>query len=126
MIVAPILPRISEELGIPVASLGTLATAYAVSVGVFALVTGPISDRVGRRRVLIGGALVLTIALVLHGLARSFGSLLLVRSFAGAGGGALSGAAVAFVGDYFPSNRRGWANGWIMSGIAAPPVAATT
>jgi predicted MFS family arabinose efflux permease len=30
----------------------------------------------------------------------------------------LSGAAVAFVGDYFPYERRGWANGWVMSGIA--------
>lgn len=123
MIVAPILPRISEELGVPVASLGTLATAYAVSVGLFALVTGPISDRVGRRRILIWGSLVLTVALVLHGVVRSFGSLLLVRSLAGAGGGALSGAAVAFVGDYFPSNRRGWANGWIISGMAAGQIA---
>ena len=30
----------------------------------------------------------------------------------------LSGAAVAYVGDYFPYNKRGWANGWIMSGMA--------
>ena len=123
MIVAPILPRISEELGVPVAGLGILATTYAVSVGVFALLTGPISDRVGRRRILLAGALLLTVALLLHAGARSFGSLLLVRSLAGAGGGALSGAAVAFVGDYFPSNRRGWANGWIMSGIAAGQIA---
>ena len=31
----------------------------------------------------------------------------------------LSGAAVAYVGDYFPYDRRGWANGWVMSGVAA-------
>ena len=30
----------------------------------------------------------------------------------------LSGAAVSYVGDYFPYNKRGWANGWVMSGIA--------
>jgi len=30
----------------------------------------------------------------------------------------LSGAAVSYVGDYFPYNRRGWANGWVMSGAA--------
>src|SRR5690606_38148090 len=35
-----------------------------------------------------------------------------------AAGGTLSGAAVAYVGDYFPYHRRGWANGWVMSGIA--------
>ena len=33
-------------------------------------------------------------------------------------GGVLSGAAVSYVGDYFPYNKRGWATGWIMSGAA--------
>jgi predicted MFS family arabinose efflux permease len=35
----------------------------------------------------------------------------------------LSGAAVSYVGDYFPYERRGWANGWVMSGIAAGQIA---
>jgi predicted MFS family arabinose efflux permease len=43
--------------------------------------------------------------------------LLAMRVLAGAGGGMLSGAAVSFVGDYFPYARRGWATGWVMSGI---------
>ncbi|MEL7362264.1 MAG: MFS transporter, partial [Bacteroidota bacterium] len=30
----------------------------------------------------------------------------------------LSGGAVAYVGDTFPPDRRGWANGWVMSGFA--------
>jgi predicted MFS family arabinose efflux permease len=123
MILAPILPRISEELGVSVAALGTLATIYAVSLSLFALFTGPISDRIGRRRILLAGASLLTLALALHAVAHSFAALLLVRGLAGAGGGVLSGAAVAFVGDYFPSNRRGWANSWIMSGIAAGQIA---
>jgi len=126
MILAPILPRISEELGVSLAALGTLATAYAVSLGLFALVTGPISDRIGRRSVLLAGASLLTLALALHAVADSFVSLLLLRGLAGAGGGVLSGASVAFVGDYFPSNRRGWANSWIMSGIAAGQIAGIT
>jgi predicted MFS family arabinose efflux permease len=33
-------------------------------------------------------------------------------------GGILSGAAVSYVGDFFPYERRGWATGWIMSGSA--------
>jgi predicted MFS family arabinose efflux permease len=57
-------------------------------------------------------------ALFLHGMADTYASLLSVRALAGAAGGMLSGAAVAYVGDYFPYHRRGWANGWIMSGIA--------
>ena len=89
------------------------------AVGLFALVAGPISDRVGRRRVLICGSALMTVALSLHGTVSSFSSLLAFRTLAGAAGGILSGAIVAFVGDFFPSERRGWANGWLMTGLAA-------
>ena len=47
MIVAPILPRIGEELGVGDALLGTLITAYALAAGAMALIAGPISDRIG-------------------------------------------------------------------------------
>ncbi|MBT4913260.1 MAG: MFS transporter, partial [Gemmatimonadales bacterium] len=43
---------------------------------------------------------------------------LAVRVFAGMAGGMLSGAAVSYIGDYFPYDRRGWATGWVMSGAA--------
>ena len=82
-----------------------------------ALVMGPISDRVGRRRVLLIGSGALVVALALHGLADSFGTLLGMRVLAGAGGGVLSGAAVSYVGDAFPYEKRGWATGWVMSGV---------
>jgi len=118
MIIAPILPRISEQLAVSEALLGTLVTAYAVMVGICALITGPISDKIGRRRILILGTGLMTVALFLHGLVFNFVSFLLVRGLAGAAGGILSGASVSYVGDYFPYERRGWANGWIMSGIA--------
>ncbi|HEX7070481.1 MAG TPA: MFS transporter [Rhodothermales bacterium] len=118
MIVAPILPRIGEALAVKQALLGTLVTSYAVLLSVFALITGPISDRLGRRAVLLMGSGFMAAALFLHGLADTYGSLLAVRALAGAAGGMLSGAAVAYVGDYFPYHRRGWANGWVMSGIA--------
>ena len=123
MILGPILPRISEQLGVEIAVLGTLVTAYALAVGVFALVTGPISDRFGRRRVLLVGTATMSAALWLHVFAASFAALFLVRLVAGAAGGVLAGGATAFVGDYFPSARRGWANGWIMSGLAAGQIA---
>ncbi|MGM0546175.1 MAG: MFS transporter [Bacteroidota bacterium] len=118
MIIAPILPRISEQLAVSEALLGTLVTAYAVMVGVCALITGPISDKIGRRKILLIGTGLMTFSLFLHGFVYNFISFLFVRGLAGAAGGILSGASVSYVGDYFPYERRGWANGWIMSGIA--------
>lgn len=118
MIISPILPRISEQLGTPLEILGNLVTVYAVMVGVFAIIMGPLSDKIGRRKILLIGTGGITISLFLHGLVDSFWGLMVVRALAGMAGGVLSGAAVAYVGDYFPYEKRGWANGWIMSGIA--------
>jgi predicted MFS family arabinose efflux permease len=118
IIISPILPRIGEALMVSEARLGWLITSYAVFLSIFALIIGPISDRVGRRLVLLVGCGSMAVALLLHAVADSFTSLLVVRAAAGAAGGMLSGGAVSYVGDYFPYERRGWANGWVMSGIA--------
>jgi len=118
IIVSPILPRIGEALHIAESLQGWLITSYAIFLSIFALIIGPISDKHGRRIVLLLGSASMAIALWLHGLADSFFSLLVLRAVAGAAGGMLSGAAVSYVGDYFPYNRRGWANGWVMSGVA--------
>jgi predicted MFS family arabinose efflux permease len=124
LIISPILPRIAEQLGVSAGRLAPLVTGYAVAVSAVALVMGPVSDRLGRRLVLLVGTGVMTVALGLHAFADDFASLLAVRVLAGAGGGALTGAAVAFVGDHFPRERRGWANGWVMSGFAAGQIVA--
>ena len=118
IIVSPILGLIGEALDIPEALRGLLVTSYAVMVWACALVIGPISDKVGRRRVLLLGTAWMAGALALHGVVESFVGILVVRGLAGMAGGFLSGAAVSYVGDYFPYEKRGWANGWVMSGTA--------
>ena len=118
MIISPILPRIGEELSIPDTLLGTLITAYSLMVGVFAIISGPISDRIGRRRILLIGAGIMTVSLACHVFVVDYMTFLGVRLFSGAAGGILSGAAVSYIGDYFPYSRRGWALGWVMSGSA--------
>jgi predicted MFS family arabinose efflux permease len=123
MIISPILPQIGEELRIADTLLGTLVTAYSLMVGLFAIISGPISDRFGRRRILIIGTGIMTVALVCHYAVVDYYSFLAVRLFAGMAGGILSGAAVSYIGDYFPYSRRGWAVGWVMSGSAFGQIA---
>ena len=123
MIITPILPRIGEELGIGESALGTLVSAYSIMVGIFAIVAGPISDKIGRRRILLLGTGVMTGALLMHHFVVGYYSFLAVRVGAGLAGGILSGAAVSYIGDYFPYNRRGWATGWVMSGMAFGQIA---
>ncbi len=123
MIISPMLPQIGRELNVAEQVQGTLVSAYALMVGVFALVIGPISDKIGRRHILLIGSGAMTLALMLHSVATDYWSFLFVRACAGAAGGMLSGSAVSYVGDYFPNERRGWATGWIMSSTALGQIA---
>jgi len=118
MIIAPILPLVGDELGIREALLGTLVSAYSVMVGIFAVISGPFSDRVGRRQILLAGTGLMTAGLAAHLLVTDYTSFMAVRILTGVAGGILSGSAVSYVGDYFPYERRGWATGWVMSGAA--------
>ena len=122
MIIAPILPRIGEALRIEESVQGYLITAYTLTMGATALVAGPVSDKFGRRFILLVGTGVQGIGLLLHVFAFDYYSLMTVRMVAGMGGGVLTGAAVSAVGDFFPYERRGWANGIVMSGFAVGQV----
>ncbi|HEY0100597.1 MAG TPA: MFS transporter [Pyrinomonadaceae bacterium] len=66
MIVSPMLPQLGRELNVPEAVQGTLVSACALMVGLFALIIGPVSDKVGRRRVLLLGSGAMCLTLALH------------------------------------------------------------
>ena len=97
LIISPILSQIGEELKIAEALRGTLMTAYALTLGIVALITGPISDRIGRRKVLLTGAAAMAISLALHQFAFNYSSILIMRVLAGAAGGILTGSCVAYI-----------------------------
>ncbi|MEZ4318476.1 MAG: MFS transporter [Myxococcota bacterium] len=118
LIVSPILPRIAEDLSVPEDRLGVLVTAYAIAVGGFAFLSGPVSDRLGRRTILRFGTLWMGVALLLHGLATTFELLVALRFLAGTASGFLGGAAVAYIGDVVPYEKRGQAMGIVTSGFA--------
>ena len=118
MIMTPLMPIVQEQFDVPPEYLGTLVSAYAVTLGICALITGPLSDAVGRRRILMIGTGAMCGTLFLHSFVTDYLSLLLVRAVSGMAAGVLSGVAPAYIGDHFPPERRGWANGVVMTAIA--------
>ncbi len=119
MLVAPLLPRISIRLAVPEMHLGWLISGYAISMGVCTLIWGPISDRLGRRRLLVLASGLMALVLFAHWWAINFQAMLIMRILAGTIAGALTTGTMAAVGDYIPPSHRGWATGWVISGFAA-------
>ena len=118
MIMTPLMPIVQAQFDVRAEYLGTLVTAYSVMLGICALITGPLSDAVGRRRILMIGTGAMCGTLFLHSFVTDYLSLLLVRAVSGVAAGVLSGVAPAYIGDHFPPERRGWANGVVMTAIA--------
>ena len=115
---SPLLPQISKQFCVEKELLGLLIGAYSLSLGVSALVSGSISDQIGRRRVLLMGTFFLSGTLLLHSFAFDFYSLLVLRFLAGIAGGLLTGSCIAYVRDYFPFQFRARANGVVLTGSA--------
>ena len=110
-LVAPLLPLIARDLQISPGSAGMIVTTYSLAAAAFALLIGPISDRVGRKKVLAAGLLLFSAASVLVYHITSFRTLLIVRMITGISAGTLSTCSLSYAADHYPYAQRGRAMG---------------
>ncbi len=104
-IVMPVLPFWAREFGADATTLGLLQSSYAAAQLVFAPLWGRLSDRVGRRRVLLATIAGTALALLGLGLARSLVGLFVARILAGAFAANVS-VASAYISDVTPASER--------------------
>jgi predicted MFS family arabinose efflux permease len=119
-LVAPLLPLIARDLQITPGSAGMIVTTYSLAAALFALLIGPLSDRVGRKKVLTFGIAFFVTASLLTYYITSFTSLLIVRMLTGLSAGTLSTCSLSYAADYYAYAQRGRAMGVLsMSYFAA-------
>ena len=97
----PSFPTIAREFNLTSWQVQQIITAYLLPFACFALVHGPLSDALGRRRVVIGGLVLYTIGSIGCFLAPTFGTLLLCRVLQGTAAGIGPTVARAVVRDVF-------------------------
>ncbi len=85
-IVIPMMPEMAREFGTDFASAQGTLTAYLVGIALGQLVYGPISDRIGRRPVLLAGLAMYLLAALGCALATSIEALVALRLVQGATG----------------------------------------
>ena len=60
-LISPLFPTIAKELDLNYSDIGTIAGALALAWGVAALIMGNLSDRIGRRKVLVGALILFSL-----------------------------------------------------------------
>ena len=121
----PALPNIASAFHITVANRPQMVlSTFLIGFGVGQFVIGPLSDRFGRRPVLLGGMTVYCIASMLAIAAPSFETLLLARALQGLGTSATRVIATSIVRDCYAGRRMASVMSLAMMVFIAVPVIA--
>ena len=96
------LPVLQAELGFTTAGLAWTINAYLVPLGGLLLLAGRLGDLYGRRRMLLAGLALFTLASLLAGLAFDAGTLIAARFVQGVGAAMASAVVLGMVVALFP------------------------
>jgi DHA1 family bicyclomycin/chloramphenicol resistance-like MFS transporter len=92
----PAFPQIGAQLGANAVEMQQTISVYLIAYALTSVVHGPLSDAIGRRRVILGGLAVFILASIGCALSKTLGTLLLFRALQGlsAGVGLIVGRTV--------------------------------
>lgn len=121
----PAVPLMPVELGSSPSSIQLSLTFYLLGLGIGQLLFGPLADRWGRRSVLLGGAVLFSLASMLIAMADTIQWLLIGRVLQSLGASATLVATFATVRDVYAARPEGTViYGMLSSMLAAVPALA--
>lgn len=123
-------PYFAPEFHLGNAQIGTLASVLAITWAASTFFFGALSDRVGRKRVLVPAVFIFSILSWMTGWAHSFHQLLWIRALMGLAEGPTWSIMTALIEESSDVRRRGRNIGFVVSaaalvGLAAAPVLTT-
>ena len=120
----PSMPGLQREFGVTYETVQLTLTLFLIGMAICQLVYGPLSDRIGRRPMLLGGLAVFVIASLLAAIAPSIELLIAARLLQALGGAAGIVLARAMVRDAFDRETSASVISYItMAFVVAPMVA---
>jgi MFS family permease len=120
LVVTTALTTIRRQLGASLSELDWIVSAYTLSFAVLLMTAAALGDRYGRRRLLIAGLGLFTVASAACALVPGIGWLVAARAVQGAGSAMILPHAVSLLSAAYPPQRRARALG-IFSGVLARP-----
>jgi predicted MFS family arabinose efflux permease len=123
-------PYFAPEFQLSHEQIGVLASVLAISWAISTLFFGALSDRIGRRRILLPAIFAFSLLSWVSGIVRSYHELLIVRALMGIAEGPVWSIITALIEESSPKERRGRNIGIVVSaaalvGLAAAPILTT-
>lgn len=123
-ILIPSLPLLAGIFAVPYATAQMTLTVYLVGIALGQLIYGPLSDRYGRRPVLLAGLAIYLAGSLAALLAPGIGWLVVARAAQAAGGCAGMVLTRAIIRDVFPRDQAASKIGFVMMGMTVAPMLA--
>lgn len=121
-ILIPSLPMLAAALAVPYATIQLTLTLYLVGVALAQLVYGPLSDRYGRKPLLLGGLVLYLLGSVAAALAPSATWLIAARVAQAVGGCAGLVLGRAMIRDSYPREQAASVLGYVSTAMAVAPM----
>jgi len=102
----PALPQMNSYFGSSSAITNLTLSAFFIFYAVGMLVWGPLSDKYGRKPVLITGSIVYMMCSIVCALSSNIYLLILARALQGIGAGGITSVSIAIIKDSFSGKRR--------------------
>jgi predicted MFS family arabinose efflux permease len=102
----PLLPLLAEAFGTSAGGASAVITAFSIAYGALQVVNGPLSDRVGKYRMVFWVTAISAAGNLACALAPSLPVLVLARFATGATVGAIVPLSIAWIGDTVPYEKR--------------------
>lgn len=113
----PLISLFTDLFSITPSQAAAAGSVFSLGFAIGCLVYGALSDKYGRKKVIVIGLMALTVISLLLGMVNQFAWIIVLRGLQGAAAATFSPVALAYAVEMFPANRRVTTIGFISTGF---------